>query len=95
MICTDYNDIFERLLDNALDAESRRRLGEHLHACGDCRAEYEWLMTAEQDLQAMGDRIILHAPDVNVIDAVLQTEGVELLENSSPLIGPDGELTPF
>ena len=60
------------LLDGLLEESAAAELRAHLERCDACRAEHDWLVMTIADLEALGDDIVRHAPEVDLVDAVLR-----------------------
>jgi len=69
--CEPYQDALERLVEASLDETGRVRLLDHAGSCDDCRGQIEWIESATVDLEAIGDRIVAHIPEIDIVEAVL------------------------
>jgi anti-sigma factor RsiW len=70
--CEECQDRLPSLLEDQLEESEARMVRLHLDACPECQQEYEWLKTAFQDLEVLGDLYARRAPEVDLVDAVLR-----------------------
>ena len=73
--CETYGAKLFGLVENALQAEEAEELRRHLAYCPACREEYEWLVGAKVDLEALGDSLLVDVPHMNLVPGVLDAVG--------------------
>lgn len=69
--CEECRSQLPRWLEGSLDAPVTAVVREHMEACPDCRAEYEWLLGFTDDLERFGRHLLANVPDVDLVDAVI------------------------
>ena len=70
-ICREYQNDLPALLEGALGRQEHAALLGHMETCAACRAEYAALQTLRTDLEAIGESVRKHIPQVDLMDGVM------------------------
>lgn len=58
-------------IEGALSDAATLHVSSHLESCPTCTADRNWFTTVGDDFQAMGDALVAHVPEINIVESVM------------------------